>query len=130
MSNAINWFEIPVRDLETSARFYETVLADQDGKPRAMRREVDGGRPMAIFAYDQGAGAVGGALVADPKLRPGKGDTILYLDVTGRLDQSLLRVAAAGGAIVQPKTDISVNGFIALVKDPDGNVVGLHSHRV
>lgn len=128
MSNAINWFEIPVRDLDTAARFYETVLAGKDGQLRAMRRELDGGRPMAIFAYE-GAHAVGGALVADPKLRPGKGDTILYLDVTGRLDASLARVAGAGGQIVRPKTDIGPNGFIALVKDPDGNVIGLHSHR-
>lgn len=128
MSNAINWFEIPVTNLEAAARFYETVLADQDGKPRTLRRILDGRRPTAIFAHE-GDKAVGGALVVDPNLRPGTGDTVIYLDVSGRLDASLARVAKAGGQIVCAKTDIGENGCFALVKDPDGNVVGLHSPR-
>jgi predicted enzyme related to lactoylglutathione lyase len=31
--------------------------------------------------------------------------------------------------VVQPKTDIGPPGFIALVRDTEGNVVGLHSER-
>ena len=35
----------------------------------------------------------------------------------------------AGGKVVMPKTDIGPPGFIALVRDTEGNVVGLHSER-
>jgi len=31
--------------------------------------------------------------------------------------------------VVQPKTDIGPPGFIALVRDTEGNIVGLHSER-
>ena len=39
------------------------------------------------------------------------------------------RVVKGGGAVVLPKTDIGVHGFIATVRDTEGNVVGLHSER-
>jgi predicted enzyme related to lactoylglutathione lyase len=121
MSNAINWFEIFVTDLDRASRFYETMLA------RQLRREDFGGMQMSIFSSaKEGAG---GALVRDPKRAPGTGGTLVYLDATGKLDASLDRVVAAGGAVVLPKTDIGAPGFIALVRDTEGNQVGLHSER-
>ena len=121
MSNAINWFEIFVTDLDRASRFYETTLALQ------LRREDFGGLPMSIFSSaKEGAG---GALVRDPKRTPGAGGTLVYLDAGGKLDASLDRVTAAGGAVVLPKTDIGAPGFIALVRDTEGNLVGLHSER-
>ena len=38
-------------------------------------------------------------------------------------------ILAAGGELVQPFTDIGVPGFIALIRDTEGNVVGLHQPR-
>jgi len=37
--------------------------------------------------------------------------------------------AATSGSVVLPKTDIGESGFIALVRDTEGNVVGLHAPR-
>ena len=37
------------------------------------------------------------------------------------------RVTANGGIVKKPKTSIGPNGFIALVQDTEGNVIGLHS---
>jgi predicted enzyme related to lactoylglutathione lyase len=45
------------------------------------------------------------------------------------LDETLGRVEKAGGKIVMPKTDIGPPGFIAIVRDSEGNSVGLHSER-
>jgi len=53
--------------------------------------------------------------------------SLIYLNVDGRLDACVARVAKAGGAIVLPRTGIGEHGFIAMVRDPEGNVVGLHS---
>jgi len=122
MSHPIHWFEIFVTDMERAVRFYQTVL-DID-----LRRENEDGRPMAIFAsaVEQG---VGGALVRQPGREPTSQGVLVYLDADGKLDACLGRVERAGGAVVQPKTDIGKPGFIALVRDTEGNLVGLHSER-
>jgi hypothetical protein len=123
MSHPIHWFEIFVTDIDRAARFYQTVLDVE------LRRENEDGRPMAIFASAVQEG-VGGALVRQPGREPTDQGALVYLDANGKLDASLARVERAGGKIVQPKTDIGPPGFIALVRDSEGNLVGLHSERV
>jgi predicted enzyme related to lactoylglutathione lyase len=117
MKNAANWFELPTADLERARRFYEVVLGLK------LKQEVFGGIPMAIFPYQDG---VGGALLRDDRYRPSPDGAVVYLDATGALDACLARVAAAGGKVVVPRTDIGEPGFIALVIDTEGNRVGLH----
>jgi predicted enzyme related to lactoylglutathione lyase len=120
--HAIHWFEVFVTDLDRAVRFYQTVLDIE------LRREVEGDRPMALFASAVKEG-VGGALVRQPGREPTDNGVIVYLDANGKLDASLARVELAGGRVVMPKTDIGPPGFIALVRDTEGNLVGLHSER-
>ncbi|HVY49310.1 MAG TPA: VOC family protein [Minicystis sp.] len=117
---AIQWFDIFVADIERAVRFYETVL---DVK---LRRATEDDRPMALFASAVEDG-VGGALVRQPGREPSAVGALVYLDADGKLDASLARVERAGGSVVMPRTDIGAPGFIALVRDTEGNVVGLHS---
>jgi predicted enzyme related to lactoylglutathione lyase len=121
--HAIHWFEIFVSDIERAVRFYQTVLDIE------LRRTVEGDRPMALFGWAVESG-VGGALVRQPGRAPTENGVIVYLDADGKLDASLARVERAGGQVVMPKTDIGPPGFIALVRDTEGNLVGLHSERV
>ena len=121
--HAIHWFEIFVGDLDRPVRFYETVLDIE------LRRTTEDGRPMAIFASAVTEG-VGGALVHQRGREPTATGVLVYLDADGKLDATLARVERAGGTVVMPKTDIGPPGFIALVRDTEGNVVGLHSHRM
>ncbi len=118
----IHWFEIFVADLDRAVRFYQTVLGIE------LRRESEAGRPMAIFASAVKEG-VGGCLVRQPGREPTEQGALVYLDASGKLDACLSRVERAGGKVVQPKTDIGAPGFIALVRDSEGNLVGLHSER-
>jgi predicted enzyme related to lactoylglutathione lyase len=37
------------------------------------------------------------------------------------------RAVEAGGQSIKPKTAIPPFGFIALIRDPDGNRIGIHS---
>ncbi len=122
MSHPIHWFEIFVGDIERAVRFYQTVLGVE------LKRGDEDGRPMAIFASALKDG-VGGALVRQPGREPTESGVMVYLDADGKLDACLARVERAGGRVVQPKTDIGPPGFIALVRDTEGNVVGLHSER-
>ena len=56
--NAINWFEIPVVDIDRAQRFYETLLA------RSLQRGQAGPQALAVFPYEVGTG-VGGMLKQD-----------------------------------------------------------------
>lgn len=118
--NAVNWFELPVRDMERAQRFYETVLGAK------LRAELFGGKPNAIFPYQDG---VGGALVQDDHLKPTADGAVVYLSAGGRLDDCLERIEVAGGKVLLPKTDIGAPGFIAMMLDTEGNRVGLHDPR-
>ena len=119
--NAINWFEIPVRDLDRAERFY----ADLTGK--TLKRELFGGIEHAIFASSKEPG-VGGALVRDSRRKPHADGTLVYLAVAD-VDAALARVRGRA-EVVMATTDIGEPGVIALLRDSEGNVVGVHApHR-
>jgi len=119
MSNALNWFEIPVVDFDRAVKFYSTIF-DQP-----LHTELFFGISNAFlpFAPDH----AGGALVHDPKRQPTQTGTLVYLNANGQLDTLISRVASAGGTIVLPKTSIGPAGEIATFVDCEGNLVGLHS---
>lgn len=121
MQNAITWFEIPVADLDRAQRFYETVLG------RALRREDFGGEPLAVFPYEQPA--PGGCLQPGAHASAAAGSGIrIYLDCGPSIDAVLGRIEAAGGRVTVPKTELPKGlGFIAHLRDTEGNEVGLHA---
>ena len=121
MKDAINWFELPVVNLERAQKFYETVLG------KKLKPELAGGIPMVLFG-NEGKG-VGGALIKDERRKPMTDGAVVYLNANGVLDACIARVSAAGGKVLQPKTDIGPPGFIAMVLDTEGNCVGLHTER-
>jgi predicted enzyme related to lactoylglutathione lyase len=118
--NAINWFEIPVVDLDRATQFYEKML------DRKLKREVFGSMPMAVFEAEQQN--VGGALVYDTRRKPSADGPLVYLD-TPELDATVGRAKKQGSEVLMEKTDIGEPGFIALIRDSEGNVVGLHQAR-
>ncbi len=120
MKDAINWFELPVVNLARAQAFYEAVL----GTP--LKAEVFEGTPIAIFP---GRPGVTGCLVQDARRTPSASGSLVYLNATGKLEGYLTRVEAAGGKVVQPKTDIGPQGQIAIILDTEGNSVGLHAAR-
>jgi predicted enzyme related to lactoylglutathione lyase len=116
--NAVNWFEIPCHDLDRAAKFYERMLGV------SLTRTTFMGVPHGIFGGEPNAV---GALVLDRQNAPSPQGTLVYLDATGKLDTALARAAEHGGAVLQAKTEIGPNGFIGIVKDTEGNRIGLHS---
>jgi hypothetical protein len=121
MAHALTWFEIPTTDLDRAVKFYETVLGI------SLTREVFGGTPMAIFPASREDAS--GALVQDGGRVPSGDGTLIYLDAAGKLDDCLARVRRAGGTVVSGRTDIGDPGYIAVVRDTEGNLVALHSPR-
>jgi predicted enzyme related to lactoylglutathione lyase len=123
MKNAINWFEIPSRNLDKSVPFYEKTLG------LTLKRETFGGVPHAVFPVDSidNPQAVSGALVSNGTSTPGPSGALIYLNAPDGVDACLARAAASGGTIVMPTTDISPHGYCGVLKDVEGNYVGIHS---
>lgn len=121
MASAINWFEIPVADMDRAKAFYCNVLLADD---LAMLNE--GGSLMAFLPYSDG---VGGALVKWDEMayEPSHSGSVVYLNGGEDLSLPLSRVETAGGKILAEKMSIGENGFIAFFQDTEGNRVGFHS---
>ena len=118
--NAINWFELFVSNFERAKDFYERALATPLEVMEGM-----GGR-MALLPHTPESG-VGGCLSESTEQQSGIGGTRVYLNVEGHLDAVVSRTPSAGGVIIQSKMSIAPHGFIAVIKDSEGNEVGLHS---
>ena len=120
---AINWFEIPVRDLDRAQRFYETLFN------RPLRREAMGPETtLAVFPYNQ-EGGVGGCLLAGANApKPSSGGTVVYLNAEPSLNVVLARLPEAGGKLLLPRVDLPDGmGAFAHIEDSEGNRVGLHA---
>jgi predicted enzyme related to lactoylglutathione lyase len=82
------------------------------------------GYEMAMFPNQ---GGVNGALVQGDGYKPSYSGTLAYLNGGDDLIDVLNRIEKAGGKILQQKTSIGENGFMAYFEDTEGNKVGLHS---
>ena len=121
--NAINWFEIPVRDMDRAAAFYEALLGT------TIRREAIGPNTLGVFTHDGGAG-VGGCLLAGEHVpAPSLDGSLVYLNAGPSLDVVVARVAvAAGGRVLVPKVTLPGEmGCFVHIADTEGNRVGLHA---
>jgi predicted enzyme related to lactoylglutathione lyase len=118
--NPVNWFEIYVQDMERAKRFYEAVFET------TLDRLGSGDLEMWAFAMTADAPGAAGALVRMPGLPSGGSGTIVYFSCA---DCSVAagRSATAGGRVHREKMSIGQYGFVALVYDTEGNLIGLHS---
>jgi len=119
--NAIDWFEIPVRDMNRAATFYEQLLAT------TLRRESINDHALAVF--DAGETGTGGCLMAGADTpAPATNGTLIYLHAGASLDAVLARVERLGGRITTPKVTLPGDmGVFAHIADTEGNRVGLHA---
>lgn len=119
--HAINWFEIPTRDLDRAVGFYEKTFGHR------LKREVFAGMPHAVFPSANSPTAAGAIVEGGPHLSPGAQGTVVYLDCSDGVAATLGRAKAHGAQVVVPHTAVGPFGFIAVIDDLDGNRVGLHA---
>ena len=121
LRHAVNWFEIPVRDLDRAQVFYETLLG------ASLRREAMGDKTLAVFTYDE-AGVGGCLMTGEGTPAPTAEGTLVYLNAAPSLDAAIARAERAGGRIATPKVQLPGDmGAFAHVVDTEGNRVGLHA---
>ena len=124
-ANPVGWFEIYVKDITRARAFYEAVLAV---KLTALQSPEASVGTMWAFPMEQNAAGASGALASMKGEQPSGNGTIVYFTCDDCAVEAK-RVPANGGKIMKEKFAIGQFGFIALVTDPDGNVVGLHSMK-
>lgn len=120
--NTIGWFELPVLEMARAKTFYETVL-----KIKITIHDLDGLK-MGWFPGDPLKPGSSGSLVQHQMYTPSDRKGALIYFSCQDLANELGRVAAAGGIVLRSKTAIGDgHGYMALIKDTEGNRVALHS---
>ena len=121
-NNVVGWFEIYVTDMARARTFYEAVF-----KRELMQLPAVGQiEEMWVFPWVEGAQGAAGALVKMAMPLAGKGGTMVYFSCHDVAVEAA-RAEAAGGKIHMPRSAIGEWGFISLVEDTEGNMIGLHS---
>lgn len=125
-ADKVAWFEMPADDVARASEFYNkvfgwatppmgedatfalTVAADAHGNPTEVGG-INGGFHKRQSASD--AGPVVNIMVAD-------------------IDAKLQAVEAAGGNVIQPRTEVGEYGLsMALFRDTEGNVMGVYTYN-
>ena len=115
-------FEIPTDDLSRAKEFYGSVfewelrtIEDMNNYTIAMTT------PLDEQQMPTEPGAINGGLMKRTMDTPAPVITV----GVGSIEDSLKKVEAAGGDVVQPKTDIPGMGSFAYARDTERNVIGL-----
>lgn len=119
-NNPVGWFEIYVQNMARAKTFYEAVFKT---KLEALKNpECE----MHSFPHEMDRSGAGGALVKMQGVPSGKNSTIVYFSCADCAVEAA-RAKQNGGTIFKEKMSIGQYGFIALVTDSEGNMIGLHS---
>ncbi len=120
MQNPVGWFEIYVQDMPRAKKFYEAVLGVSFSPLESP------GIEMWAFQMDQSTYGSSGALVKMPGFPSGANSVLVYFHCTDCAVEEE-KAVKAGGKLQKSKMSIGQYGFISLVIDTEGNMIGLHS---
>lgn len=120
LNNPVGWFEIYVQDMPRAKTFYEAVFAVQ------LEKLESPGLEMWAFPRQENGSGASGALVKMDGCPSGGHGTLIYF-ICSDCAVEAKRASSSGGQIFKSKFSIGPYGFIAMVVDPEGNTIGLHS---
>jgi predicted enzyme related to lactoylglutathione lyase len=118
--NLVGWFEIYVQDMQRAKAFYEHTFQ------LTLQRLDSGSIELWAFPMMPDRPGSAGALAHMPGKDSGAGGTIVYFSCADCAVEAA-RAVEKGGRILRDKMSIGQYGFIVLLHDPEGNLIGLHS---
>lgn len=121
-ANPVVWFEIYVQDMNRARAFYESVF----GVPLTNLESPTPGMEYWTFPMQENGAGATGALVKMEGVPSGGNSTLVYFSCADCAVEAK-KAASSGGHIFKDKFSIGQHGFIALVTDPEGNMIGLWS---
>ena len=122
INNPVVWFEIYVEEMVRAKTFYESVF--QVKLERLDNPDIE----MWSFPMVMDQTGAPGALVRMDGVSPGGNSTMVYFYCQDCAVEAA-RAKAYGGQVHREKSSIGEYGFIALVTDTEGNMIGLHSRQ-
>jgi len=118
--NPVRWFEIYVQDMDRARSFYEPVFKVKLERLNAETPE------MWSFPMQMDQMGTAGSLVKMEGVPSGGNSTIVYFACADcAVEESLAE--KHGGRIQRRKMFIGQYGYVSLVYDTEGNMIGLHS---
>lgn len=124
-ADKVSWFEMPADDVARASEFYGKVFGWAtppmgDNAAFALTVTADAnGNPTDVGGINGGFHKRQGDSDAGPVIN-------IHVD---DIDTKLKAVEAAGGRIIQPRTEIAEYGLsMALFSDTEGNVMGIYNY--
>lgn len=124
-ADKVSWFEMPADDVTRASEFYSKVFSWAtppmgDNAAFALTVAADkNGNPTELGGINGGFHKRQGVSDAGPVIN-------IYVD---DIDAKLKAVEAAGGQIIQPRTEIAEYGLsMALFSDTEGNIMGVYNY--
>ena len=117
-AGTFGWNELMATDTNDAAKFYGDVFG-WSTEPFSGA----GGMPYTIFKQEGAPMGVGGMLKNPMPDVPAQWVPYVAVD---DVDASQSKARAAGAVVLVPATDIDMVGRIAVLRDPQGAIFGLH----
>ena len=124
--NPIGWVEIPVTDLDRAEQFYSNYLGwTFERQPEVDNQTMSWFTPMKMDSYGSTA-----TLIKGPSYTPSTDGTLVYFTapeetVTG----SVAKAKEQNIEVLLDVYAIGEHGFIAILKDSEGNRFAIHSMK-
>ena len=124
-NNPVGWFEIYVDDMPRAKKFYESVFEVKLQKIQNPAT-TDSNIEMWAFPGEMATYGAPGAIVKIKGCDAGRNSVIIYFSCKDCAveEESVKRF---GGSVHQSKMSIGQYGFMSLVYDSEGNMIGLHT---
>lgn len=119
MQNPVNWFEIPVNDMDRAKSFYEKIFGIE-----IVINELENSI-MGWFPFNHEAPGATGTLMKGESYIPSQAGTMVYFSVP-EIDEVLELVNQTGGKVLHTKFSIGEHGFCGHFEDSEGNRIALH----
>jgi len=124
-NNPVGWFEIYVDDMSRAKKFYESVFEVKLQKIQNPEN-VDNNIEMWAFPGEKNTYGTPGSLVKIKGCEAGRNSIIIYFSCKDCAVEEE-KVKKFGGKVHHPKMSIGQYGFMSLVYDSEGNMIGLHT---
>lgn len=120
-TNPVNYFEIPVTNMERAIRFYQSVFHFD------FQLETIDNYEMALFPFSDNTKGISGALAKGEVYIPTKNGVVIYFS-TENIENTLQLAVSNGGQMLYPITDNGI-GLVAEFEDTEGNRIALFQGR-
>lgn len=124
-ADKVSWFEMPADDVKRVSEFYSKVFG---WKTPPMGDDAT--FALTVAADENGNPTEAGGINGGFHKRQGASDAGPVVNIhVDDIDAKLKAVEAAGGRVIQPRTEVGDYGLsMALFSDTEGNVMGVYKY--